>query len=509
MNFSANRLPADQGKNKMLRSFLLTLTVVGMALVGQSGVAAADDDGAVISPAPNMTFVEQSGVVRQIKVGLNKALVIDLPRDARDILVSNPVIADAVIRTPRRIYVTGVAVGQSNVIVFDRGGQQIVSLELEVERDTGGLAQMLNRLIPGSSIDVEMVSDNIILTGSVRNAADARKAQDIASIFANGGAQVQTAAAASGAATGSDAPSSSIINMLTIEGEDQVQLRVTVAEVQRNIAKQLGINLNGAINIGPVSAGFRTSLPFPVNGQMSTSAAFGGAGNLDAGLTTMENGINVALRALEQTGMVRTLAEPTLTAISGESADFLAGGEFPVQVSDGTTNSVMYKDWGVKLSFTPVVLSEGRISLKVNTEVSALTTEGANDFGPGLSTRRASSTLELPSGGSIVLGGLLQDQIRQTVAAIPALGKLPILGTLFRSRDYQRNETELVIIITPYLVSPVSRNALATPDQGFAPASDAQSMFLGNLNRVYGGPSDKPASYAAEKYEGSFGFIFE
>lgn len=498
----------------MLRSFLHSLTIAAAALTLLAGPVAADEtDVQVISAdegASNMTFVEQSGTTRAVTVGLNKSLVIDLPRDARDILVSNPVIADAVIRTPRRIYVTGVAVGQSNVIVFDRAGQQIVALELQVERDSSTLTRMLNRLIPGSSIDVEIVSDNIVLSGVVRNAGDARKAEDIAGIFANGGAE----AAPDGMAA-QDIPTSAVVNMLTIEGEDQVQLKVTVAEVQRSVAKQLGINLNGAITIGPVSAGFRTAIPFGVNGgALSDSAAFGGAGNLNAGISTMENGINAAIRALEQTGMVKTLAEPTLTAISGESASFLAGGEFPVPVGrEDNSVAIEFKPFGVALAFTPVVLSEGRISLKVRTEVSELTTEGAITLDsisiPGLKVRRAESTLEMPSGGSLVLGGLLQDSVRQSIGAIPALGKLPILGTLFRSRDFQRNETELVIIITPYLVSPVARSQLATPDQGFQPANDAQAMFLGNINRVYGGPSGKPASYASESYEGFFGFIFE
>lgn len=498
----------------MLRSFLHSLAIAAAALALLGGSVTADETEVQVITADqggaNMTFVEQSGTTRAVTVGLNKSLVIDLPRDARDILVSNPVIADAVIRTPRRIYVTGVAVGQSNVIVFDRAGQQIVALELEVERDHSTLTRMLNRLIPGSSIDVEIVSDNIVLSGIVRNAGDARKAEDIAGIFANGGAE----AAPEGMAA-QDIPTSTVVNMLTIEGEDQVQLKVTVAEVQRSIAKQLGINLNGAITIGPISAGFRTEVPFGVNGgSLSDSTVFGGAGNLDAGISTMENGINAALQALEQTGMVRTLAEPTLTAISGESASFLAGGEFPVPVGrDGNSVSIEFKPFGVALAFTPVVLSEGRISLHVRTEVSELTTEGSITLEsisiPGLKVRRAESTLEMPSGGSLVLGGLLQDSVRQSIGAIPGLGKLPILGTLFRSRDFQRNETELVIIITPYLVSPVARSQLATPDQGFAPASDAQAMFLGNINRVYGGPSGKPGSYAAESYEGFFGFIFE
>jgi len=488
--------------HKLIVAAAATLALVA---VGAMPAVAADDDFGL---GGDILMDASASAVRAIKIGLNKSVVIDLPRDARDILVSNPIIADAVIRTPRRIYVTGVAVGQSNVIIFDRAGEQILLLDLEVERDNLTLTRMLNRLLPDSAIDVEVISDNIVLTGSVRNAADARKAEDIAGVFANSGAL--------GARTQND-PVSSVINMLSIEGEDQVHLKVTVAEVQRSVAKQLGIQMNGAINIGPLTAAFNSSPPFGVAGQpLSDSYGLAGIEDLNAGLTNINNGLAAAISALEQTGMIKTLAEPTLTAISGESASFLAGGEFPVPVGRDTENNsvtIEFKPFGVALAFTPVVLSEGRISLRVKTEVSELTTEGAITLSditiPALSVRRAESTLELPSGGSMVLGGLIQDSVRQSIGALPGLGRLPILGTLFRSRDFQRSETELVIIVTPYLVSPVSRSALAVPGQGFQPASDAQSMFLGNINRVYGGPSDNPAAYAMPTPGGGFGFIFE
>lgn len=469
---------------------LLALLVVSAPVVAQEAVGS------------DVSITAVTSVTRSVKVGLNKSLVIDLPRDARDILVSNPVIADAVIRTPRRIYVTGVAVGQSNVIIFDRAGQQIVSLELEVERDTSTLTRMMSRLIPGSAIDVEIVSDNIVLSGTVRTASDARRAQDIAAVFANGGAQsLGGISMASGA---SEIPLSSIVNMLTIEGEDQVQLKVTVAEVKRSIAKQLGISMAGEISIGSLSGGFITNPGVDSILESNTGGILGGVG-----IASSNFSIDAVIRALEQTDMVRTLAEPTLTAISGESASFLAGGEFPVIVTaeENNVQTTEFKEFGVRLAFTPVVLSEGRISLRVSTEVSAL--GAVINGGQSLTVRRAESTLEMPSGGSLVLGGLIQDNIRQSLGAVPGLARLPILGTLFRSRDFQRDETELVIIVTPYLVSPVARSALATPDQGFQPASDAQAIFLGNINRVYGGPSDNPAAYAAPNMEGHVGFIFE
>jgi pilus assembly protein CpaC len=526
-----------------LRKLLIASAAIAAPLLADLALTSALADDIVV--AANSTASQS------VKVGLNKSLVIDLPRDARDILVSNPGIADAVIRTPTRIYVTGVAVGQSNVIVFDRAGAQIVSLDLQVERDTSDLSRMIARLIPNSNVNVEIVSDNVVLTGSVANASDSQKAQDIASIFVNGGAQVQQqaqqssggggagGAAGAGGASGSSGgsgssgsvnislgggggssspPTSKVINMLTIEGEDQVQLKVTVAEVQRNIAKQLGVDISGSLGGSGLAAQVITSNPFAVaNKTLSPNTVGAGFGNPFSATPDASN-FSITLHALEQTGAVKELAEPTLTAISGEKSSFLAGGEFPVPTGrDQSGNiTITFKQFGVALDFTPVVLSEGRISMHVQTEDSELTSQGAftltgtngqNLTIPGLQVRRAETTLELPSGGSMVLGGLLEDNVRQSIGALPGLGQLPVLGPLFRSRDFQSDETELVIIVTPYLVKPVPRSALATPDQGFAPASDAQSILLGNLNRVYGNNGNAPdASY---QYRGQFGFIYQ
>jgi pilus assembly protein CpaC len=502
--------PEKQGIAKMLQ--LRTLVVVGGALLAGVGlgqtVHAAEPGGSL-----NASNTYSAGPTsRSVKIGLNKSLVIDLPRDARDILVSNPVIADAVIRTPRRIYVTGVAVGQSNVIVFDRAGQQIVALELVVERDSSNLSSMLRRLIPDSDITVEIVSDNIVLSGSVKNAADGRRAQDIANIFANGGAQApQGAAGPDGAvvSNGSQPPVSAVVNMLTIQGEDQVQVRVSIAEVQRSLVKQLGIDWNANnLNIAGLLVQAATSLPFAVRGSAPDSRA--SLGSNTTGPVPPGNGLSATIKALEQANLFKTLAEPTLTAISGESASFLAGGEFPVPTGrdqDGNV-TVAFKPFGVALAMTPVVLSDGRISLRVKTEVSELSQEGSLTVGgitlPSLKVRRAETTLELPSGGSMVLGGLLQDSVRQSISALPGIGQLPVLGALFRSRDFQRNETELVIIVTPYLVKPVSRSALATPDQGYATAGDGQTLLFGKLNRIYGS-----GKTAGQKYQGHVGYIYE
>jgi pilus assembly protein CpaC len=492
----------------------LVVVAVAFGIVAFAGVGPGFAQSTEIaSVAETVVTGGQDSVTRSVKLGLNKSLVVDLPRDARDVLVSDPSIADAVIRTSRRIYLTGIAVGQTNIIVFDRAGQQIVSLELEVERDARALAAMLRRLIPGSAIEVELVSDNIVLSGSVRNAADSRKAEDIASIFANGGVKAgpRGGSAASNSGGGNRALAqtdlaSDIVNLMSIEGEDQVLLKVTVAEVNRNTVKQLGIDWDVDFSISKLFATAVTSLPFSVNPSPPNNVA-------NLGITDVLGGsIDTTIKALEQAGVFRTLAEPTLTAISGEQASFLAGGEFPVPVGSGDSGlEIEFKPFGVALSFTPVVLSEGRISLRVKTEVSELSSEGALPVPgtgltvPALNVRRAESTLELPSGGSMVMGGLLKDDIRQSIAGVPVLKTLPILGTLFRSRDYQRDETELVIIITPYLVKPVGRPELTRPDDGFSTPNDYNATFLGRLNNVYGETGKAPSG----DYQGSYGYIYK
>ncbi len=521
----------------MVQAILRRVALAALALVA---IAAADVS---LSAARAETRMVNGTLQGSVNVGLNKSVILNLPRDARDILVSNPAIADAVIRTSRRIYITGVAVGQSNIIVFDRAGEKVADLDLQVERDTSALSEMLRRLIPDSDVKVEIINDNIVLSGTVRNAADSRRAQDIAEIFANGGANTGSGGAQPSSSSASESPSGSpggninvslsnssatttaptskVVNLLTIEGEDQVHLKVTVAEVERSIAKQLGIEMSGNITIGK----FNTCMVSPTACSSGSSAVGSTLGNpfgvnnkslsdnaLTLGYNDGVSSLSATLRALEQTGVMKTLAEPTLTAISGETASFLAGGEFPVPTAKDQQGNITveFKPFGVALGFTPVVLSEGRISLRVKTEVSELTSDGSfTAYGltiPGLKVRRAESTLELPSGGSLVMGGMLQDNVRQSIGKFPGLGDLPILGPLFRSRDFQRDETELVIIITPYLVRPVARSALALPTDGYSTAGDAQANFLGDLNRVYGADGAKAP---AGTYQGNYGFIIQ
>ncbi|MBP1851751.1 type II and III secretion system protein family protein [Rhizobium halophytocola] len=479
--------------------------------------------------ADNIIRVSQAGpgAHRIVKLGLNKAIVVDLPADAHDILVADPTMADAVTRTSRRIYLFGKSVGQTNVFIFGGNGQELVTLDIEIERDVSNLQANLARFIPESNIKVEIVSDNIVLTGTVRTPQDAARAASLAGAFLKGGEattrnQTATSSSTSGdtevAIYAEDRQTSSIVNLLTIEGEDQVTLKVTVAEVSRQVLKQLG--MNGAISDGTNGIAFNN--PANLGNAIATGASRIATGSI--------GGMNFAsyVSAMEQAGVMRTLAEPSLTAISGEQAKFYVGGEYRLagqqDVSDddsGNTTvsrTVSTVDYGVELNFRPVVLAPGRISLKIETNVSEPTYEGSAVTGninqrPGIPgntylsirKREASTTVELPSGGSIVIAGLIQDNIRQAYSGLPGISKVPVFGALFRSKDFIRNETELVIIATPYLVRPVARNDLQRPDDNFNPTNDAAGFFLNRVNKVYG----RRENQAVGQYQGAVGFIYK
>ena len=451
------------------------------------------------------------GVSRDVKLGLNKAVVIDLPVDAHDILVADPTVADAVTRSSRRIYLFGKTVGQTNIFVFGANGSQIVSIDLSIERDVSGLQRQLARFIPDSNIRVEIINDNIVLTGTVRTPQDSARAAQLANIFVTGGeATTRNITATGGNAAGGAAifaeqrQKSQIVNMLQIDGQDQVTLKITVAEVKRSILKQLGIDSSITGLGGGVSTSFLSN-NLPVESLIAGSS---GGNGTSAGIsgTIGSYGISATLHAMEQANVIRTLAEPTLTAISGESANFHVGGEvyFATTTSTATGQTTLQGiDYGINLGFTPVVLSAGRISLKINTEVSEPQNSGGSF---SKNERTADTSVELPSGGSIVIAGLLSDNMRQTISGAPGLSKIPILGTLFRSRDFVNNQTELVIIATPYLVQPVARNKLSRPDDNFVAASDGAGYFLGRVNKIYGRmKTDLPDG----RYHGVVGYIYK
>ena len=432
---------------------------------------------------------------RPLSLGIGKSIVIDLPRDIKDVLVADPKIANAVVRSAQRAYIIGANVGQTNIVFFDSAGQQIAAYDIAVTRDLNGVRAALKQSLPNSDISIEGVGDGVILTGSAGSPVEAQQAADIAGRLVGGDAKV--------------------VNSIAVRGRDQVMLKVTLAEVQRSIIKQLGIDLSANLTYGTSVVKFNNNNPFSANSGPLVP------GNALAGSFGSTPSVQATLRAMESAGVVRTLAEPNLTAISGESATFISGGEFPIPtgVTCQTTASgglgqcvqtVSFKKFGISLNFTPVVLTEGRISLRVMTEVSEVSTENALQGGsggttiPSIKTRRAETTLEIPSGGAMAMAGLIQEQTKQAINGLPGLSQVPVLGTLFRSRDYVNNQSELMVLVTPYVVRAVAQKDLSRPDDGFAAASDPQADLLGSVNRIYGVPGRVEK---ARNYRGTYGFI--
>lgn len=488
-----------------------------------------------------------SSGAQTLNLSRGKSAIVELPVDVRDMLVTNPAVADAILRGPRRIYVLGMALGSTDAVFFDASGRKILSLAIRVEQDSTALEETLRRVLPNAHIQVQAIRDSVILTGAVADANETGVASRIAAKFV-------------------DKPEN-VLNMLTIAGKDQVMLKVRIVEVQRNMIKQLGVDSSAVLGqLGETQYKFGFTPTYGVNNsllggalggwardttkqpQMVVPCAAGVSGtcyqvvhstifdSVDANGNPVKviNGDTATVRdtagspglnsgkgmiqAFERVGLIRTLAEPNLTVVSGEAGKFLVGGEFPVPTGLDSANrvSIEFKPFGVGLGYTPVVLSGGRISLKLSTEVSELTslgsftlassTGGSSLVVPGLTVRRAETTVELPSGGSLMIAGLLKQQSKQNIDALPGMTSLPILGALFRSRDYQNGETELVIIITPYIVDPTRPQELQTPADGLQTASDMSTALLGRLNKVVKAPVGANSGRA---YQGPVGYVIE
>jgi pilus assembly protein CpaC len=493
-------------KSTFYRAAMLPVCLAALGAAGL-GFGWAGRAGAASPSAPPVKVVASEFESNFVPLGVGKSVVIDLPGDIKDVLVADPKIANAVIRTSRRAYLIGVTVGQTSVFFFDAEGHRLGSFDIAVTRDLNGLRGALKQLFPAGNVRAEGIGDGVLLTGSVMNAIEAQQAYDIATKLVGDSVKV--------------------VNQIIIRGREQVMLKVTVAEVQREVIKQFGINMTTTgtgLGSGQAVLNFVTNNPF--------SAALQTIGNTN--VTAQFGSVASSLQAMERAGVIRMLAEPTLTAISGESATFLAGGEFPIPgipaCTYGTagalstcTPSVDYKKYGVTLNFTPVVLGEGKISLKVITEVSNLSAENSltlNYSGtnstitvPSLKVRRADTTVEIPSGGALAMAGMLQDQSAEALNGFPGLMDVPVVGALFRSRDYLNQKTDLMIIVTPYVVHAVAAKELARPDDGYADAPDPSAVLLGRLNRLYGGPgaADGPGPYRGPPgpYRGNVGFIID
>ncbi|MGH7033308.1 MAG: type II and III secretion system protein family protein, partial [Stellaceae bacterium] len=411
-----------------------------------------------LHPAHAEEILVPSGNAIRLDVG--KGDLIKLDRNADTVFVADPQIADVRVKSPRLIYIFGKGPGETSLYAVDAEQHVITNKSVVVTRDTARLQSAIDQLLPNSTVQVKNVDGELVLTGHVNSPGEAEDARRLARPFVSDDKQ--------------------LINHIAVDAPNQVNLRVRVAEVQHNVIKQLGINWDTLTKFGSFALGFATGSPvLNSSGQFLTRNP-GIGGTTDSGIfgvNTSHVSVNAVIDALNQNGLVNILAEPNLTAVSGETASFLAGGEFPIPVpqtgSGGSspTITVQYKPFGVALAFTPVILANGRISLRVRPEVSEISSTGQvqiNGFNiPALTTRRAETTIELGSGQTFALGGLLQNNIADTVNKVPGLSELPVLGPLFRSNQFQRNETELVILVTPYLVRPVSTQRLATPSDGY------------------------------------------
>jgi len=441
----------------------------------------------------------QSAKNQSIVLPYSKSTVVELPQEMMDVIVSNPDIVESVVHTSHRAVLIGKQPGQTNAYFYGHNGEELLSLDIRVERDINGLKSLISQHISDASVKIQAVNNNILLTGSVQNASMANRIEKLAKMWLDEATQ--------GGGQGE------IVNLMSVEGKDQVLLKVRIVEMQRSVTKQMGINLNAIGQLGD------STVSLISNAALNTGAGLDGSLNWNNTGGGNLTSLGAGLQALERVGLIRTLAEPTLTAISGETANFLSGGEFPlltgvfVDQSGQLQREFEFKPYGVSLGFTPVVLSEGRISLNISTEVSEPTTEGAFETGGlssdilGLRIRRANTVVELPAGGSLVIAGLIREESRQSSDGIPGAKDIPGFGALFRNRDDLNTQTELVVMVTPYLVDPTHPDKLQTPLDGFIPVDDLENVLLGKMNKIYA--ENGQPKISADTLAGPFGHVVD
>jgi pilus assembly protein CpaC len=449
--------------------------------------------------APSRAFAQPSGTVaptNDVTLSVGAGRMVRLNGSAAGVFVANDDVADVNVNSPNQIYIFGKTAGNTTVYATDRAGRVIYSANVRVGQNLGSVSQMLDLAMPEAAIVATPMNGMVLLTGTVAQPADAAEAERLVQAFVGEGVQV--------------------VSRLRTATPQQVMLQVRIAEVNRTLLREIGTNLLSRDNSGgflfgigrgqPGSITSITEAPDPSGlpvgatnflfNNLANATTIGAAGHL-LGMDLLGS-----LNLGETTGLVTTLAEPTLTALSGETASFLAGGEFPIPISQSLgTVTIEYKQYGVGLAFTPFVLEDGRISIRVRPEVSELSTIGSirlNGFEvPALTTRRAETTVELGSGQSFMIGGLLRNHNTNSIDRAPFLGNIPILGALFRSTRYRREESELVIIVTPYLVRPVSANQIALPTDGHRSPDEGQRLLLGQENAGRSG-EQRPGPTAAQ-----------
>jgi pilus assembly protein CpaC len=477
------------------------VAAIATATLLTPGAARAADGAFVTGSAPNAVA---EAPARIINMSVGSGQLIRLSRPMTGMFVADDKVADVQVKGPTALYLFAKTPGQTSVYATDKSGAVIWSTDVRVGNNLTGVGAMLHAAMPEDDITATPVSGMVLLTGTVQSPADIEEAERLTTAFA-GGVQV--------------------LNRLKTATPQQVNLQVKIAEVSRDLIKTLGVNLltrdqTGGFRFGiaqgrnfgtigdtdlskfpvaqvpvnPAVGSGTVSVPYdPYTGQLvrpgtayNLSSLGQGAGKTSIALAGHLLGLDIAsaIDAAETDGLATSLAEPNLTALSGETASFLAGGEIPIPIAQGLGQvSVEYKQYGVSLAFTPTVLSDGRISLRVRPEVSELSSAGTVTLGgfsiPGIITRRAETTIELGSGQSFMIGGLLSNNVTNSTDKVPGIGALPVIGALFRSNSFRRQQTELVIVVTPYLVKPVDASQIKLPTDGYKAPSDADRWLLG------------------------------
>ena len=443
--------------------------------------------------------VEQLNASDQVRIEVGKGQVIRLPRPAATVFVADPDVADVQAQSPSIIYLFGRRAGTTSMFAVDENDNVLLRSEVQVDHNLAGLQKAIDRLLPSNAVDVSSVDGSIVLDGKVDSPTDAQELRALASRYLG--------------------EEETLLNRTRVGAPTQVHLRVRVAEVSREVIKEFGFNWETLFNSGNFTFGFASGRDLVSSGGSifrSPANAGGNAPGIGFGnYTTGSASVSTAIDALAEEGLVTVLAEPNLTALSGETASFLAGGEFPIPVaSDDNEIEIEFKEFGISLAFTPTVLSRNRISLRVRPEVSELSDNGAITINgltiPALATRRAETTVELGSGQSFAVGGLLSNDVQNTVSKFPGLGDLPVLGTLFRSQRFQTNETELVILVTPYLVKPVDEPILAAPTDGYQAPNDIERILEGRLHHARLQPGrGTPQGPDKQRLVGPIGFVLD
>jgi pilus assembly protein CpaC len=466
-----------------------SITKKSRVRLGTALAALAIGFGSVTASAP-ASAAPKAGSFRPsqtVLLSTGEGQVVRLPAAVSDVWTSNPAVADVYVSNQRQINLFGKADGEATVVATSANGTVVYSANVRVSQNITSVDAMLRAAMPQANIKVLNAGQLAVLTGTVGSPDEAAQAQQLVAAMLNPGVDMSKDGATCKIC---------VVNRLNVATPLQVNLKVRIAEVNRSLTKSIGVNLFSSdptsgfkFGIGQGSSGATSgpgSSPFDVGSLLTGGTTLGAAGKL-FGLD-LAGAIDLAAKD----GLVTILAEPNLTALSGETASFLAGGEFPIPVGQGNNAvTIEYKQYGVGLAFTPIVLADGRISMRVRPEVSELSNEGSVKTGdfivPALITRRAETTVELGSGQSFMIAGLLRNSNTNSINKAPFLGDLPILGALFRSTSYQRSETELVIIVTPYLVRP-SSHQLVLPTDGYRTPNDAQGILGGQAYTGVSGP---------------------